>query len=90
MIHEDLKERGLALDSEDGVSIPLRRDVRLAYLLLLAQEARAAGRRQGYDLHPATNGPHAARRVRSFLELVSDALAPERHWIRSLDGIGRS
>jgi len=69
MIHEDLKERGLARDSEDGVSIPLRRDVRLAYLLLLAQEARAAGRRQGFDLHPATNGPHARQAVRSFLEL---------------------
>ena len=68
MIHEDLKERGLARDSEDGVSIPLRRDVRLAYLLLLAQEARATGRRQGYDLHPATNGPGETA-VRNFLEL---------------------
>jgi hypothetical protein len=69
MIHEDLKQRGLARDSEDGVSIPLRKDVRLAYLLLLAQEARAAGRRQGFDLHPATNGSHARDAVRSFLEL---------------------
>lgn len=68
MIHEDLKGRGLARDSEDGVSIPLRRDVRLAYLLLLAQEARAAGRRHGYDLHPATNGPGETA-VRNFLEL---------------------
>jgi hypothetical protein len=69
VILQDLKERGLARDSEDGVSIPLRRDVRLAYLLLLAQEARTAGRRQGFDLHPATNGPHARKAVRSFLEL---------------------
>ena len=68
MIHQDLKEQGLALDSNDGVSIPLRRDVRLAYLFLLAQEARAAGRRQGYDLHPVTNG-RGGRAVRSFLEL---------------------
>lgn len=50
MIHEELKTRGLALDSKDGVSIPLRPDVRLAYLMLLAQEARQAGRRHGYDL----------------------------------------
>jgi hypothetical protein len=69
MIHEDLKERGLALDSEDGVSIPLRSDVRLAYLMLLAQEARAAGQRHGYDLHPTTNGEHAGQVVRDFLEL---------------------
>jgi hypothetical protein len=68
MIHEELKARGLARDSEDGVSIPLREDVRLAYLLLLAQEAREAGRRHGFDLHPATNG-RGADAARSFLEL---------------------
>jgi hypothetical protein len=70
MIHRDLKERGLAHDSEDGVSIPLRHDVRLAYLQLLAQEARAAGRRHGYDLHPTTNGLRARETVRNFLELA--------------------
>jgi hypothetical protein len=32
MIHGDLKARGLALDTKDGVSIPLRPDVRIAYL----------------------------------------------------------
>lgn len=69
MIHEELKERGLALDSQDGVSVPMRRDVRLAYLLLLAQEAREAGRRHGYELHPTTNGKGVAGAVRAFLEL---------------------
>lgn len=69
MIHEELKNRGLALDSDDGVSIPLRPDVRAAYLMLLAQEARAAGMRHGYDLHPTTSGNHAEERVRSFLQL---------------------
>lgn len=69
MIHEELKGRGLALDSQDGASIPLREDVRLAYLLLLAQEARQAGQRHGYDLHPTTNGRGAEAAVRSFLEL---------------------
>jgi len=69
MIHNDLKARGLARDSRDGVSIPLRRDVRTAYLMLLAQEARDAGRRQGFDLHPITNSRHARAAVRSFLEL---------------------
>lgn len=70
MIHDELKARGLALDSQDGVSIPLRPDVRVAYLMLLAQEAREAGRRHGLDLHPTTNGQGAEDAVRSFLELA--------------------
>lgn len=70
-IHEELKGRGLALDSEDGVSIPLRPDVRTAYLMLLAQEAREAGRRHGYDLHPTTNGNNAEESIRSFLQLAA-------------------
>lgn len=69
MIHEELKAGGLALDSEDGVSIPLRSDVRIAYLLLLAQEAREAGQRHGFDLHPTTNGIKIEQAVRAFLEL---------------------
>jgi hypothetical protein len=69
MIHEELKGRGLALDSQDGASIPLRSDVRIAYLMLLAQEARQAGHRHGYDLHPTTNGRGAEAAFRSFLEL---------------------
>jgi hypothetical protein len=69
MIHEELKGRGLALDSQDGASIPLRSDVRIAYLMLLAQEARQAGHRHGYDLHPTTNGGGAEAAFRSFLEL---------------------
>jgi hypothetical protein len=82
MIHDDLKARGLALDSKDGVSIPLRHDVRLAYLMLLAQEAREAGRRHGFDLHPTTNGLHARDAVRSFLEL---APMPSRQDVVSFD-----
>jgi hypothetical protein len=82
MIHDDLKARGLALDSKDGVSIPLRPDVRIAYLMLLAQEAREAGRRHGFDLHPTTNGRRARDTVRSFLELTP---MPSRHDVVSFD-----
>ena len=82
MIHNDLKERGLALDSEDGVSIPLRYDVRIAYLMLLAQEAREAGRRHGFDLHPTTNGDTADEAIRSFLELPP---IPSREDVISFD-----
>lgn len=82
MIHEELKARGLALDSQDGVSIPLRPDVRIAYLMLLAQEAREAGRRHGLDLHPTTSGRYARGAVRSFLELSP---MPSRHDVVSFD-----
>lgn len=82
MIHNDLKERGLALDSEDGVSIPLRYDVRIAYLMLLAQEAREAGRRHGINLHPTTNGDTADEAIRSFLELPP---MPSRQDVISFD-----
>ena len=82
MIHSELKARGLALDSTDGYSIPLRPDVRNAYLLLLAQEAREAGRRHGLDLQPTTNGEHAQAAVRSFLELPA---MPSRHDVIAFD-----
>ena len=82
MILDELKSRNLARDSDDGVSIPLRRDVRLAYLLLLAQEAREAGKRHGLELHPATNGPRSLEAIRSFLEL---APMPSRQDVVSFD-----
>ena len=55
MLTEELIEQGLARSSEDGVSIPMHPEVRTTILVLLAQLARAAGRRQGLDLHPTTS-----------------------------------
>jgi hypothetical protein len=81
MILGDLKEHGLARDSEEGVSVPLRQDVRHAYLLLLAQEARAAGQRQGYDLHPTTDD-RSGPAVRDFLELSA---MPSRYDVVGFD-----
>lgn len=86
MILEELKGRGLARDTEDGVSIPLRQDVRLAYLLLLAQEARAAGRRHGFDLQPATNAPGEAV-AQSLFELPG---MPSEHDVVSFDLLSAS
>lgn len=70
MVLDELMARGLAHESEDGFSIPLRPDVRLAYLLLLAQEAREAGRRQGYDLNPTTSGRRTGQAVRDLLSCL--------------------
>jgi hypothetical protein len=55
MVFDELKRRGLARATADGVSIPLHPVVRRVYLLLLAQFARQAGARHGLDLHPTTN-----------------------------------
>jgi hypothetical protein len=55
MVLDELKGRGLARATADGLSIPLHPLVRRAYLLLLAQFARHAGARQGLDLHPTSN-----------------------------------
>ena len=50
-----LKERGLARDSEDGVSIPMHQTVRTLILVLLAQILRVSGPGLGKTLSPVTD-----------------------------------
>ena len=57
---QELRTRGLAKPSEDGVSIPLHPVVRTTILVILGQLARGAGERRGMVLHPATNSRAAA------------------------------
>lgn len=78
MIYGDLRSRGLALESEDGLSIPLRSDVRTAYLLLLAQQAREAGLRHGLDLHPTTNSFEVMKSLNTLLGLPAMPLTREQ------------
>lgn len=66
---ERLRQRGLALETADGVSIPMHASVRSTYLVLLAQLARRSGERQGLDLHPATNRPEAHDLITRTLNL---------------------
>ncbi len=54
-----LRDRQLARETVDGLSIPMHPSVRSTYLVMLAQLARRAGERWGLDLHPATNRPEA-------------------------------
>ena len=56
----ELRQRGLARPSEDGVSIPLHPEVRTTILVILGQLARRAGDRRGMAVHPATDYPKAA------------------------------
>ena len=55
LIFQELKSRGLAADSEDGVSIPMDRTVRALILVLLAQIIRPRGESMGLTLSPATD-----------------------------------
>jgi hypothetical protein len=64
-----LEEQGLAHASEDGVSIPMHPVVRSTYLVLLAQLARKAGQKNGWDLYPATNQVDARAVLDQTLEL---------------------
>jgi hypothetical protein len=61
MILEELKARGLARDSEDGVSIPMHPAVRALVLVLLSQILRPKGPDLGLDLSPATDRPELVR-----------------------------
>lgn len=54
-IFQELKARGLADDSEDGVSIPMHRIVRALILVLLAQILRPKGEDMGLTLSPTTD-----------------------------------
>lgn len=67
MLLDELKQRGLARDTEDGVSIPLHPLVRGLVLVLLAQILRPQGRSIGLDLLPVTD---RADLVDSLVELL--------------------
>jgi hypothetical protein len=68
-VFRSLAERGLAKETEDGVSIRMHPGVRTVYLIILAQLAREAGARHGLDLHPASNWVGIDDALRTFLEL---------------------
>jgi hypothetical protein len=69
MLIEELQTRDLARPSQDGVSVPLHPVVRQTVLVILAQLARAAGRRWGVDLHPTTNRAEAIDALTETLAL---------------------
>lgn len=56
-VYKQLKRRGLAESTRDGVSIPMHPMVHSLILTLLAQILRARGEEQGWDLCPATDRP---------------------------------
>jgi hypothetical protein len=68
MLFEELKARGLAKDSRDGLSIPMHPQVRYLILVLLAQILRPRGASIGVDLLPATDRPQLVEALLQFLQ----------------------
>ena len=79
---EELRKKGVARPSEDGVSIPLHPTVRTTILVILAQLSRTAGDRRGMAVHPTTSHPLA---VRDLVEMLSREAMPSRDNIIKLD-----
>ena len=71
MIVEELKVRGLARDTEDGVSVPLHPMVHSLVLVLLAQILVPHGRQLGLVLEPATDRADLVKALTEFLSLPS-------------------
>lgn len=75
MIHAELKKRGLARDTRDGVSIPMHPMVRSLILVLLAQILRPHGDRIGVELSPATDRPEIVDALKELLSLPTSPSA---------------
>ncbi len=81
-ILDELKARGLARESEDGVSIPMHPAVRYLILVLLSQILRPKGTALGLDLSPATDRPQLIEALTEFLSLPT---LPSAGHVVSLD-----
>ena len=77
-----LKSKGLAKDSEDGVSIPMQPMIRALILVLLSQILRSHGAKMGAELSPATDRPDI---VQALEELLSLPDTPSAGHIVALD-----
>jgi hypothetical protein len=76
MIFEELHQRGLAAQSQDGASIPLHPLVRNLFLVLLAQILRESGPALGLELSPATDSPHIQEALIQLLRAPSPQPTP--------------
>ena len=82
MIIEELKDRGLARDSEDGVSIPLHPKVRLLVLVILSQILPPLGPKFGLALEPTTD---QSKWVNALTEIFSFLSSPSLGNVVAMD-----
>jgi hypothetical protein len=79
---EELRQRGLAGDSQDGVSVPLHREVRSVVLAILPQLIKSSIENQGLALQPATSRPEF---VRALLGVLNKPILPSPASVVSAD-----
>lgn len=82
MLFEELKVRGLAQESTDGVSIPLHPLIRYLILVLLAQILRSHGKSLGFELLPTTDRFDV---VQALTELLEMPASPSTGHVVALD-----
>ena len=83
-IFQELKSRGLAEDSMDGVSIPMHTTVRSLILVLLAQILRPKGESMGITLSPATDQKRVVNALSEII-LKPDSPSPSAGDVVSFD-----
>ena len=71
VVLEQLRERGLARPTVDGVSIPLHPAVRALVLVVLPQLLRTPAEAAGYALQPASTQPRTVRALMDTLNLAA-------------------
>jgi len=79
---DELKQRGLARPSEDGVSIPLHPYIRTTILVILGQLARLRGVESHLSVNPATNDTRA---VQDLIRLLARQSLPSAAHIVAFD-----
>ena len=79
---DELKQRGLARSSVDGVSIPMHPVVRTAILVILGQLARLRGVEAGFLAHPTTSD---LRVVNDLLRMLAREPLPSAAHIVTFD-----
>lgn len=82
MIFKELKKRGLARTSEDGVSIPMHPLVRSLILTLLSQILRSYGQKMHAELNPVTDRP---RLVEALVEMLNLPTSPSKGTVVAFD-----
>jgi hypothetical protein len=82
IVLEQLRERGLARPTEDGVSIPLHPVVRAFVLVVLPQLLRAPAEAAGYALQPVSTQP---RTLRALLDTLDLSVLPTAGQVVALD-----
>jgi hypothetical protein len=82
MLFKELKKRGLARETEDGVSIPMHPTVRSLVLTLLSQILRSYGPKMHAELNPVTD---RSRLIDSLVDMLNLPDAPSKGNVVAFD-----